>query len=44
VVELPSRDAVLAERAIAQLEADARALDGLIVQRYRTGPIAVLKD
>lgn len=44
VVELPSRDAVLAERAIAQLEADARALDGLIVQRYRPGSMAVLKD
>ena len=44
VVELPSREAVLAERAIAQLEADARAFDGLIVQRYKLGPMPVLKD
>ncbi|MCU0884551.1 MAG: hypothetical protein MUC44_06310 [Beijerinckiaceae bacterium] len=44
VVELPSREAVLGERAMAQLEADARAFDALVKQRYRLGPVPVLKD
>jgi hypothetical protein len=47
VVELPSAEAVMAERAILALEAEAKALDGLAGKDYRLGPPLVppvLKD
>ncbi|MCX7341841.1 MAG: hypothetical protein NT037_15220 [Hyphomicrobiales bacterium] len=38
VVELPSREAVAAERAIMALDAEVRAFDGLVSKTYRLGP------
>lgn len=39
VVELPSAESIHAERAILLLEAEIKALDGLVTQDYRTGPV-----
>jgi hypothetical protein len=44
VVELPSREAVMAERAILALEAEARLFDGLAGHDYRAGATVILKD
>lgn len=38
VVEMPARDAIEAERAIAALEAELRQLDGLVRETYRHAP------
>lgn len=44
VVEMPSREAVMAERAILALDAEVRAFDGLVSQSYQLGPApAVVK-
>jgi hypothetical protein len=44
VVELPSSEAVMAERAVLGLEAHAKACGGLVVEAYKLGPPLVVKD
>ena len=44
VVELPSSEAVMAERAILALEAEAKLLEALAGHGYRAGATVILKD
>lgn len=44
VVEMPSREAVMAERAIQTFELHHKTCDALVVQSYQLGPELVLKN
>ncbi len=39
VVEMPSGEAIKAERSLMALEAEAKTCDGLVTTRYRLGPL-----
>ncbi|MGL4439655.1 MAG: hypothetical protein ACRCUE_10295 [Bosea sp. (in: a-proteobacteria)] len=43
VVQMPSREAIMAERAVLSLERDLRICAGLVVQSYQLGPPLVSK-
>lgn len=43
VVQMPSREAIMAERAVLALERELKTCAGLVVQNYQLGPPLVLK-
>jgi hypothetical protein len=43
VVQMPSREAIMAERAVLALERELKTCAGAVVQSYRLGPPLVLK-